>query len=162
MYELREVPCKCGFTHEKNSEEFEIYELEIAKSFPKMKVPRCKKCQTISILERPCLSCQMYKSDRRTPTNLPCSDCGDMVNHCKVCKKEKVACVCMAEDEKCKHKLKYNERFDAYYCSKCDRWQEKECDDKKCFFCVPRPERPSMKTPDLPVRFQREGKLSGD
>lgn len=57
MHEWRERPCKCGYTHEKNPEQFEIYELELVKpsmgyTFPKMKVPRCLTCQTLSILER--------------------------------------------------------------------------------------------------------------
>lgn len=53
-----EIPCTCGFTHEKNPEEFENYELEICKtsigeySFPKVKIQRCKTCETVPLLKR--------------------------------------------------------------------------------------------------------------
>lgn len=37
----------------------------------------------------------------------------------------------------------YSERYDAYYCKKCDRWLEKACSDENCSFCTNRPSRPS-------------------
>lgn len=85
MFEWRELPCKCGFTHEKNPQEYETYDLPIYTSKidghkGSMKVPRCKTCQDVSILERPCLSCQMYKSDPRMPMHLHCPDCGGSVS----------------------------------------------------------------------------------
>jgi hypothetical protein len=42
----------------------------------------------------------------------------------------------------CGNRLKYNERYDAYYCDVCNRWNEKKCEDEKCFFCPDRPEKP--------------------
>lgn len=45
--------------------------------------------------------------------------------------------------ENCSTEGKYNERWDAYYCKKCDAWSEKKCSDTNCFFCHRRPEKPS-------------------
>lgn len=45
----------------------------------------------------------------------------------------------------CDKKLSYNERFDAYFCNKCDQWKESKCTDKECLFCTRRPEKPSEK-----------------
>lgn len=65
--EWREVSCKCGFTYENNKEEFEIYPMKIGsfmgQELPKKLVPRCKTCKTISFVERPYLSCEIYKDD---------------------------------------------------------------------------------------------------
>lgn len=36
----------------------------------------------------------------------------------------------------------HNEKYDAYYCLKCNMWLEDKCDDRKCFFCTDRPEHP--------------------
>ncbi len=56
MYEYKEVPCKCGFTCEKNRDEFEIYHMRMGsimgKELPLKHVKRCKTCKTISILQR--------------------------------------------------------------------------------------------------------------
>lgn len=43
---------------------------------------------------------------------------------------------------KCKVKLSYNERYDAYFCATCNEWCEKTCSDKKCFYCKNRPIKP--------------------
>ncbi len=37
----------------------------------------------------------------------------------------------------------YNERYDAYFCAGCDRWNSPKCDEKDCFFCPKRPKYPS-------------------
>ena len=78
-YEWREVPCKCGFTHENNPSEFETYHLRMGsimgKELPLKSVPRCKTCKNISILERPCYSCKMYKSDLNASVSNTCPEC---------------------------------------------------------------------------------------
>lgn len=43
----------------------------------------------------------------------------------------------------CKHPRSYSERWDAYYCNKCDAWIEDRCGDPDCEFCRDRPEKPS-------------------
>lgn len=48
----------------------------------------------------------------------------------------------MKKCEKCNSKLSYNEKWDSYYCYKCNVWTEKQCDDPKCFYCPNRPEKP--------------------
>jgi len=54
-YSEKEIPCECGFTYEKNSDEFEIYHLLIAsingRELPRKPVMRCKSCKTISKIE---------------------------------------------------------------------------------------------------------------
>lgn len=54
--EYKEVPCKCGFTYEKNSEKFEIHKIKMGTvmgmKLPKKLVPRCSTCKKISLLER--------------------------------------------------------------------------------------------------------------
>lgn len=35
----------------------------------------------------------------------------------------------------------YNEKYDADYCKVCLRWFEEKCKNKKCSFCVNRPEK---------------------
>lgn len=43
----------------------------------------------------------------------------------------------------CKSKIKYSERYDSYYCSKCSRWTEAICGDRKCSYCKSRPKYPT-------------------
>lgn len=43
----------------------------------------------------------------------------------------------------CKRKKKYSEKYDAYYCKKCDWWAEPICNDKNCVYCAKRPRYPS-------------------
>lgn len=43
----------------------------------------------------------------------------------------------------CNSYYHYNERFDSYYCPRCNEWKEKKCSDKDCFYCNERPEMPS-------------------
>ena len=45
----------------------------------------------------------------------------------------------------CKTRRSYNEKYDAYYCKKCDYWLEKICPDKNCEYCKDRPKYPSDK-----------------
>lgn len=42
---------------------------------------------------------------------------------------------------------KRDEKYDAYYCPKCDAWLEGQCDDPLCRFCPGRPTNPSEVTP---------------
>lgn len=44
----------------------------------------------------------------------------------------------------CAHPRSYSARWDAYYCSECDKWFEGVCGDPDCEFCRGRPERPSL------------------
>lgn len=54
--EWKEVPCRCGFTPEKNKSEFEVYLLRMGtfmgQEIPKKPVQRCKTCKSISIIHR--------------------------------------------------------------------------------------------------------------
>lgn len=43
----------------------------------------------------------------------------------------------------CKARTKHNERYDAYYCEACNRWEEKGCEDSTCPYCPGRPNFPS-------------------
>ena len=43
---------------------------------------------------------------------------------------------------KCGNKLDYNKDYDSEYCSKCNEWRIKTCDDPNCKFCCNRPEKP--------------------
>lgn len=45
--------------------------------------------------------------------------------------------------EECGKILKRNPVYDAYFCSSCDTWAEKKCDDENCYFCPGRPDKPS-------------------
>lgn len=42
----------------------------------------------------------------------------------------------------CKSNLIYYDRFDSYFCPKCNRWTESKCDDPHCRYCPNRPEKP--------------------
>jgi hypothetical protein len=44
---------------------------------------------------------------------------------------------------KCSKSCEYDEFFDAYFCKKCNIWNEKECGDSACKFCASRPKMPS-------------------
>ena len=46
-----------------------------------------------------------------------------------------------------------NERFDAYFCPKCDVWLERPCDDVTCAECRGRPERPWWRRCLIPASF---------
>lgn len=43
---------------------------------------------------------------------------------------------------KCGYSLDHDERYDAYYCIRCNEWTEKKCEDLECFYCRERPEKP--------------------
>jgi hypothetical protein len=60
----------------------------------------------------------------------------------------------------CGHKLKHNERFDAIFCSECDIWTEKKCDDPNCFFCAFRPEKPSLVLDNIKKKKHNEVSLN--
>lgn len=36
----------------------------------------------------------------------------------------------------------YHEKYDAYYCPKCNYWLEPICPDRKCRYCKDRPRYP--------------------
>ena len=42
----------------------------------------------------------------------------------------------------CHKPTKHNEKYDAYYCVDCNRWNEDGCKDSNCMFCSNRPEKP--------------------
>ena len=37
-----------------------------------------------------------------------------------------------------------DDQYDAYHCTKCKVWIEKQCSDTDCGFCVNRPEKPNV------------------
>lgn len=43
----------------------------------------------------------------------------------------------------CKTERSYSEKYDSYYCKKCDYWLEKICPDRKCEFCSKKPKYPN-------------------
>lgn len=43
---------------------------------------------------------------------------------------------------KCNLTISYNERWDAHFCSLCNIWLEKNCEDAGCYFCNERPTHP--------------------
>ena len=45
----------------------------------------------------------------------------------------------------CGKQLSYSEKYDSYYCKKCNYWDEVICPDKKCEFCSKRPKYPNKK-----------------
>jgi hypothetical protein len=47
-----------------------------------------------------------------------------------------------AHCKKCKTKVTYDEKYDVYYCDKCNRWLEEKCYSPKCEFCRKRPKFP--------------------
>jgi len=44
--------------------------------------------------------------------------------------------------KECDSKLEYDNKYDAYYCPKCNKWTESKCNDEDCWFCSSRPETP--------------------
>lgn len=54
----------------------------------------------------------------------------------------------------------YNERYDAYYCPACDKWQDNACDDSTCFYCVGRPDKPSQLTKGLKIGNEENDKFT--
>ncbi len=49
---------------------------------------------------------------------------------------EETLCPACAE-----HKI-YYDRYDAYFCARCNSWLESACGDPECAYCPGRPERP--------------------
>jgi len=47
---------------------------------------------------------------------------------------------------KCENTITYSEKFDAYYCEKCNLWLEERCVDPLCKLCKQRPIRPINKS----------------
>ena len=66
----------------------------------------------------------------------------------------------------CSHPFTHHERYDAYYCAKCNYWKEEKCPDKECEFCNRRPEKPlrpkNVKNPILDDPCQGWVTLEGD
>jgi hypothetical protein len=52
--------------------------------------------------------------------------------------------------EECEGLILYDERHDSFFCKECDKWRNKVCEDKTCFYCVGRAEKPSMRDKDDP------------
>lgn len=40
------------------------------------------------------------------------------------------------------HKVRRNDKHDAYWCEECGEWIERKCSDPECEFCKDRPEKP--------------------
>lgn len=43
----------------------------------------------------------------------------------------------------CFSEVKYNTKYDTFYCEQCDEWLEFTCPLKDCDYCKERPEKPS-------------------
>ena len=61
-----------------------------------------------------------WLADHPEATSYVCSECGGRTTHI--------------------------DRWDAYACLPCNRWQEPACTDPKCTFCVGRPSNPTPVT----------------
>ena len=48
--------------------------------------------------------------------------------------------------KRCSTCISYSEKFDAYYCERCNIWLEEKCVDPLCDVCSTRPIRPIKKT----------------
>lgn len=44
--------------------------------------------------------------------------------------------------KKCSNPTVHFESYDAYVCGLCNSWNEKQCSDNECYYCVNRPEKP--------------------
>lgn len=66
----------------------------------------------------------------------------------------------MKRCETCNKIWKYSDKFDAYYCKKCNEWKEVKCIDNHCDICTKRPEKPiqSQTTNLLPKSTNSVGK----
>lgn len=42
----------------------------------------------------------------------------------------------------CNSEIKYNQKYDCFYCEQCNKWLEGQCNDPCCEFCTVRPEKP--------------------
>ena len=42
----------------------------------------------------------------------------------------------------CGKKGSYKEKYDAYFCSKCNKWLDTKCSDITCEYCSKRPDNP--------------------
>ena len=42
----------------------------------------------------------------------------------------------------CKSNSVYYDKFDTYFCPKCNSWTESKCSDPHCTYCPSRPEYP--------------------
>ena len=51
------------------------------------------------------------------------------ITQCKICGSKEFAML--------------NEQYDAYHCTKCNVWIEKQCGDPSCSYCTNRPEKPN-------------------
>ncbi len=49
----------------------------------------------------------------------------------------------------CGSEVKYNNRYDAYYCELCNQWLEVKCNDPECEYCPERPNKPSQCVSDV-------------
>ncbi len=58
----------------------------------------------------------------------------------------------------CGSEEKYNSRYDAFYCDKCDRWLEEACGSPLCYYCATRPNRPSIAVREAEIiKYNRLG-----
>ena len=48
----------------------------------------------------------------------------------------------MTDCSDCGVDKKYNSKYDAYYCQRCNVWLEDKCDEPECEYCRERPENP--------------------
>ena len=56
---------------------------------------------------------------------------------------------------KCNGEAEYHEKFDCYYCSKCNIWLESKCGDLFCLFCRKRPTRPLNKNMNKKIKKKK-------
>lgn len=58
----------------------------------------------------------------------------------------------------CKRRLKYNEKWDAFFCPHCNEWKERKCSDELWIWCdIPIDYELALKTKD----FEKEPTLEG-
>ena len=57
----------------------------------------------------------------------------------------------------CIEKGNYSDKWDAYFCKKCDIWIEPVCKDPKCHFqCWKRPDKPSEDMMDVKIKTAKK------
>ena len=57
--------------------------------------------------------------------------------------------------KKCNEQVIYSEKFDAYYCERCNLWLEEKCIDPLCKLCKIRPIRPLKKLKQKKKKIKR-------
>lgn len=94
----KELPCDCGFTYKDNPDQYEIYEMNMGKimgqDIGKKKVPRCKTCEKISIIEKQTVAGRGVSCHLNHLSSIRIEIITYLLNRCLLFRKERViACI---------------------------------------------------------------------